>query len=179
VVELISALFEKYAEVRAYLLDRGEPSYAAEIEAIAPKVLLLASASYCETCVMETLVAYFAERMGAADAGVAFVQNKALERQYHAMFDWKTNNVNKFWSLFGPDFKQYAEQRLVGDDELRNDSRAFVELGRLRNQLVHGNYLAFTLEKTSDEILDLAIQADRFVTRLSEVLNEFQGESEP
>lgn len=41
------------------------------------------------------------------------------------------------------------------DPQLQSSIRAFLELGNLRNQLVHENFAVFPLEKTSGEIYQL------------------------
>lgn len=172
-IDIVRALFLRYEDVRSFLIEKGEPTFAAEVETLAPKVLLLASASYFESAIVDVIRQYFRDRMGDSDAGVAFVYQKALSRQYHTLFDWDGSNVNRFWSWFGADFKKYADDLVKADEGLSEDAKAFLEIGRMRNQLVHQNYLAYSLDKTSSEIYDLAVRADRFVQRIPGVLNGF------
>lgn len=174
-IDVIEALFGRYEEVRAFLLEQGEPTYASEVESIAPKVLLLASASYFESAVVGAVAGYFTARLGEGDIGEEFVRRKALERQYHALFDWTAANVNKFWSLFGPHFKTYAQAVVDADDQLREGVRAFLELGRLRNEMVHENYLTFALGKTSQEVVDLARLGNVFVARLVDLIDAYEA----
>lgn len=175
-IDTIRILFVRYEEVRSFLLQSGEPSFAAEVEGLAPKVLLLAAASSFESTVLDMIRSYFQDRMGSSDVGVEFVYQKALKRQYHTLFDWESSNVNKFWSWFGPGFKTYADALVRSDEAFSDDARAFVEVGRMRNQLVHQNYMSFSLEKTSQEIYELAVKADRFVQRLPTVLAGFPAD---
>ena len=175
-IELIQNLFEEYEAVRSYLVDQGELTFASDVQGIVPKVLLLASASYFEAAITGLIVNYYKLKLGDEDVGVTFVQLKALKRQFHTLFQWNAANVNHFWSFFGPNFKQYASDIVANDQELRDDARAFLELGNLRNELVHENYMAFVLEKTSQEVFDLAFRANRFVDRLPELL---AGYAEP
>lgn len=46
-----------------------------------------------------------------------------------------------------------------------------MELGRLRNELVHKNFAAFSVEKTPDEIYSLYLKANDFILYLSKKLN--------
>lgn len=39
-----------------------------------------------------------------------FLQKQALERKYHTLFEWDQKNANKFFGLFGGDFKKYVQQ---------------------------------------------------------------------
>lgn len=171
----ISSLHRSHSEIRQYLLDRKEVSYASAIEEITPKVLLLAAASMFEAEVTEGLVA-FAERQGASSVMREFLRRKALERQYHAMFDWTASNLNKFWALFGTAFATYARNLVRSDESLDKSIRAFIEVGSLRNQMVHLNYLVFELDKTADEVLATATAAYEFVSRLPAILDGFVEE---
>jgi hypothetical protein len=47
---------------------------------------------------------------------------------------------------------------------------AFLELGQLRNCLVHQNFAEYAIEKSSDEICDLCRQADEFVCMVEALL---------
>ena len=49
------------------------------------------------------------------------------------------------------------------DDQLDISVKAFLEIGRERNRLVHQDYGTFTLEKTADEIYKLYQAALTFV----------------
>jgi hypothetical protein len=59
------------------------------------------------------------------------------------------------------------------DLKLDNAIKAFLELGNLRNQLVHQDYATVPLEKTSDEIYQLYLDALYFVDAFPECLDEF------
>jgi hypothetical protein len=62
------------------------------------------------------------------------------------------------------------------DLKLDNAIRAFLELGNLRNQLVHQDYATFPLEKTSDEIYQLYQDALYFVDAFPGCLDEFASQ---
>lgn len=166
----IEALFAQYEDLRTYLVGQGQPSYASTIESIAPKVLLLAAASYFESQVVSAIVDHFTSRLGRDDPRVEFVKERALERQYHSLFDWKATNVNKLWAFFGPTFKEYAARAVDDDDVLSDGVRAFLEIGRVRNEMVHGNYLSYDLQKTGGDIMDLARRGDSFISRLGPLM---------
>ena len=46
-------------------------------------------------------------------------------------------------------------QETAGSDELKQSIKAFLEIGNVRNQLVHQNFASFSLEKTAAEIYAL------------------------
>ncbi len=162
---LIDSLKADHDALKAVLLA-SEPSLVSSTEGTMAKVLLLASASHLEQLTQEVILDYFEEVTGGRAAAVEFVRNKAIVRQYHTLFAWDKTNANQFFSLFGKDFKRVVEQVVKADGELDTCIRAFLEIGSLRNQLVHQNYAAFTLLKTADEIVDLYGKAMLFLDRL-------------
>jgi hypothetical protein len=93
----------------------------------------------------------------------AFVERKAISRQYHSYFDWKVRNANAFFALFGDDFKVVISKKLAGAPALREGMEAFMELGATRNNLVHLNFVTYPIEKTEVEIYDLYRKAVEFV----------------
>jgi hypothetical protein len=62
------------------------------------------------------------------------------------------------------------EARLKNDQALGDAIRAFFELGRERNRLIHQDLGQFVLEKTTEEIFGLYELAARFVEALPDLL---------
>ena len=106
---------------------------------------------------------------------VELVRNKVIVRQYHSLFDWNSNNANKFFSLFGADFKEFVTSRLEGES-MQEAVSAFMEIGRERNRLVHGDFGSFPMEKTADEVYELYQEGVRFVESLGRYFQEFEHE---
>ncbi len=170
---LVVSVHRLHADIRNFLLEHGELSYASAIEEVTPKVLLLAAASLFEDLLTRAILDFVD---GEASPLVReFVRRKALERQFHALFDWDRGNANRFWAFFGPDFANYAKELVAADQELDASVRAFIEVGSLRNQMVHGNYVTFELLKTADEVLASAALAHSFISRLPSILNGFDN----
>ena len=153
-------------------LRTERPSLAATADDIFSKYLLLASASYFEERVKATLLDYVAETTGGDERLVEFVRNTVTARGYHTLFDWSGSNANQFWRLFGESFRNRMRERVRQDANLDNSIRAFLELTRDRNRLVHGNIGAFSLEKTSAEIYNAYETALGFVETLPHLLRE-------
>lgn len=170
--ELVRRLYDDHAGLLAYLTSRGEISFATAIESSFPKVVLLAAASDLETRVTDALIDYFTRVTGSTRAAVSFVRNKAIARQYHTYFDWRGRSANQFFGLFGDEFKTKMKATMRLDGNLSEAISAFCEVGDLRNQLVHENYAAFTVEKTADEVHALYEKALVFVTRLPDLLDK-------
>jgi hypothetical protein len=167
---LVQRLYDDHRLLLQYLNERDEPSFVSALEGTLPKVLLLAAASHLEHRIQEILIDYFRVLTGECAGAVAFVHNKAVSRQYHTYFDWDRRNANRFFALFGPDFRQEMERRCREDAALAGAIAAFMEIGSLRNQLVHQNYAVLTLGKTSQELWDLYVRALEFVELLPRLL---------
>ena len=94
------------------------------------------------------------------------------------MFQWNRRNANYFYSFFGEEFASQMEQKVRDNDGLDDAVRAFLEIGNLRNQMVHGDYADFQLGKTVDEIYDLYTSATRFVSEFQATIREFIANSQ-
>jgi hypothetical protein len=101
---------------------------------------------------------------------LALVRIKALKRQYFSYFDWDNKRPGPFFSLLGEDIGERlkAESKI---DPLKSSVDAFMEIGFLRNCLVHQNFAGYVFEKTNEEVYALYRQASVFVTRVLEVLS--------
>lgn len=131
------------------------------------KSLLLSAASFFETRVREIIIRFVTSKSCGCNEVISFVKNKAIERQYHTYFDWKTaKNANTFFSLFGDEFKNIAVAEINGTVELQEGMVAFLEIGKDRNTLIHENFASFPLEKTSLELYEMYQKAQKFVDYL-------------
>ena len=169
---IVDSLKREHDAIVEFLREQSEPSFVIAMEATASKVLLLAGASHLEQELQEALAEYYKEVTGGEVRAVEFVRNKAMARQYHTLFDWEASNANRFFSLFGTEFKRLASEIISEDGELESNVSDFLQLGSLRNQLVHQNYAAFVLNKTTDEIYALYKGAEQFVERLPALLRQ-------
>ncbi len=170
---VIDTIYDEHLQIFKYLEDNGEISFANIIKDNFRRTLLLASASYFESKLTEDLESFFREHTKTADIVLQFIKNKAMTRQYHTYFVWDGKNANNFFSLFGPDFKQFAEKQVSGDEVLKQGIEAFLEIGNYRNMLVHQNFANFSVAKTIEEIYVLYGRAMYFVEKLDIIINEF------
>ncbi|MBS0586503.1 MAG: hypothetical protein JSS37_00750 [Proteobacteria bacterium] len=175
---LIDTLFEEQKGLAKFLRDQGQISYAQDIEGSLSKILLLSSASYFENRITNA-ISDFAERISKSnEALVSLVKNKAIERQYHTYFQWreKSRSSNSFFAMFGTSFRDSAKNYLRTTPNISEAEKAFLELGDLRNLLVHGNFANYPLEKTADEIYELYKKALQFVEYIeSKLSSEVNG----
>lgn len=137
------------------------------------KTLLLCAASHFEFKMTSDVVSFCAEVTKGNSLIPSLVKNKAVSRQFHTWFDWKSSNANSFYAMFGDDFRAHMIDLLKKDENLVKSVSDFLEIGRERNRLVHQDYGTFSLEKTAEEIFALYASAMIFVEYIPKALREF------
>lgn len=143
------------------------------------KVIVLSAASYFEHTIQDLLVEFVIKKTNNNIPALNFFKKKAIGMQYHTYFSWGEKNradkpgrnANSFFSLFGEDFKKQAEDRTKQSQDLNVAMKAFLEIGHLRNILVHSNFAAFNFDnKTTEEVVSLYQSGLSFVTFIEELL---------
>ena len=134
-------------------------------------MLVLSAASYFESKISELISKYAAKASGSDKRIVKLIESKVIERQYHTLFDWKANNTNTFWKLFGEETKESVRQKINGDEKLKTAEQCFIDLGRQRNLLVHENFAEFDVNITVEEIYKKYRQACNFISLIETVLD--------
>ena len=171
---VVDRLHEDFLGLLSVLDGVGEVSLRTVADENFRKSLLLAAASFFERRMTDTVLTFVEDTTNRNGLVSELVRNKAVSRQYHTWFEWDRSNANSFFALFGSDFRAFMKRK-VADDKLESAVRAFLELGRERNRLVHQDYGAFVLEKTTEEIHELYCQAMDFVEIVPSALREFDS----
>jgi hypothetical protein len=172
----VDTLFREQKELVAFLQSQGQLSFSQNVEALLSKTLLLSVASYFESRITTAITEYAGQVCNSDEALTSLVRVKAIERQYHSYFQWREGNrsVSPFFGMFGSTLKDLAKKELKSG-ELRSAVDAFLELGDLRNLLVHENFANYPLEKTADEIYALYSAAVGFVKYVEMKLSSKAG----
>ena len=166
----VDRLHSELKYLDAVLDANNEPSLRISAGETFRKSMLLSASSYFESRITEAVIQFCTEATGESSCLVAFIRNQGLKRKYHTLFNWDGVNANKFFALFGEDFRDQAKARIAADAALDEGVRAFLALGQDRNRLVHQDFGTFTLEKTAGEIMDLYRKALVFVDTLPTLL---------
>ena len=148
------------ANNRLQMLSRVEESFS--------KTLLIAVASYFEVQLTAIILDLYREMTEGSEALIEFVRKQGIGRRFAQLFQWETNgrpgrNANSFYRLFGPEFANYMKDRVTEDRQLDAGVKAFLEIGNLRNEMVHGDFADFQLNKNVDDIYELYISAILFL----------------
>src|ERR1017187_581964 len=170
---VVDRLHEQFTDLVKLLDGAGEPSLRAFADDSFRKSLLLCAASHFENELTSVLTSFVEAASNSNVLITSFMRNEAIGRQYFTLFNWDENNANQFFSYFGSEFRNYMKSRVKADAQLDESIRAFLEIGRERNRLVHQNYGIFTLEKTADELYQRYLQARKFVELFPRALKEF------
>ncbi|ACH39971.1 hypothetical protein Gbem_2968 [Citrifermentans bemidjiense Bem] len=177
----VEILNEEYKCIIAFLDGSGQPSLSSDVNKYFKKVITLSSASYFEHRIQEVLVRFISQESSGNTKVVSFFKKKAITMQYHTYFDWgeKDNpnkpgkNANVFFALFGEEFKRLASEEIKKDPILEESMKAFLELGHLRNILVHSNFAAYSFDnKNTEEIFLLYQAATKFVKFIEDKLTQ-------
>lgn len=165
----INALHQEYNELIEFCREHKQLSFEMYINDTYKRSLLLSAASFFETTISKAVYDFAGLRSRGNPELVALVNNKAIQRQYHTLFDWDSNNANKFLRLFGESFKQKA-RLLIQEKSLADAEIAFMTIGRERNILVHQNYIEAQVNNTFEEIFEKYTLACTFVEFLVQLL---------
>jgi hypothetical protein len=169
-MNIIKVLHTEMTDVLKYLAS--QPSMQSNLEKYLPKVYALAMASYFEKQLQDIIMQYVSRKSGGSSSLESFVRKRAITLQYHTYFDWGKKdqigqpgkNANAFFAMFGDDVKEKIQAEVREDASLDKAVQSFLEIGHIRNILVHSNFAAFNfVSKTTDELFTLFEEAERFV----------------
>lgn len=176
---VVDTLQQEYSLIVDFLSTKSQPSLASDVNKHFKKVLILSSASYFEHEIQNILTSFVANRSNDNVMVISLLKQKAIYQQYHTYFNWGTKNeptkpgknANTFFSLFGDDFKKEMEILIKQNVKLDESIKAFVEIGHLRNILVHSNFASYNFDnKTTDEIYSLYGKGLKFIEFVKEKL---------
>ncbi|WP_353046215.1 HEPN domain-containing protein [Mesorhizobium sp. M1380] len=134
------------------------------------KSILLSAASYFENA-LANIVEEFARNSSANTMVGDLIKARVISRQYQTWFDWDKNNANKFYQMFGDVFREHMTSLVRNRVQFDEAAKAFLEIGRDRNRLVHQDFGSFTVEKTTSEIYDQYKKARGFVEMVERELD--------
>jgi hypothetical protein len=135
-----------------YLKDQKQLTFYNEAENNFRKTILLSAASYFEKEFTDLLIEFAKSQSDDNEMIISIIKQRAINRQYHANFDWESANANKFFALFGTEFKAKMVLRVKEESDLDKSIKAFIEIGNERNKMVHQNFAEIVIDKTAEEI---------------------------
>lgn len=179
----VDNIWQEYVSVRDLLTKLKEVSALNDYTNTMRKVVILSCGSYFEHEMTEMLKGYVLEVSNGNEHIVSFLEKQAIQQRYYTLFDWgkqdeptqPNRSAKKFLKLFGNDFCAQVEAIVNEQQEVKDAQEAFLELGHLRNILVHSNFADYIYaDKTPEEIFSLYQKACKFIPFIREKLNENQ-----
>jgi hypothetical protein len=168
----IERIYLEITSIKEVVSRNGSPSDIIAFETIAAKSLLLAAASYFEKAILD-LIKNHAGNMSNSKAIVSFIDRQALNRKYHMLFDWESNNINKFIRLFGSNFNDFMTPKLT-EENVKNAVKEFMFIGQTRNDLAHNNFSEYSMQLTLEDIKTKYDVAFPLMAFLADSLKEFE-----
>jgi hypothetical protein len=147
----INLLFDDARRLSEVLQERGEISLDIATKSHLSKALLLSIASWFEFRLTSTVLKFAEIHSSNHPAMVSIIRIKAISRQYHTWFKWDRCDAGPFYALFG-ECGSVLKRAVAADPDIAKGQSAFLQLGDLRNQLVHENFATFPLTKTAEDI---------------------------
>ena len=174
---IIVEMMDEHRRLMEHVRTTGDISLQSRVEAHFAKTLWLSAASFFEYRITTDVEQIFMEATNGSHALVAFVHDKAIARGYSSWFNWDDSrpNANKLFRSFGPDFSETMKDKIRNDktEKLQKSISDFIELGRIRNDLVHRDFVTYNLDKTVDEVFALYESAIVFVNTFPVSLRQF------
>lgn len=170
----IDVFYNQSRAISDRLANLGEISLKATFDSLFAKSLLIAVASYFEGRIQKDITT-FVQEASLSPLVIGLIESKAISRQYHTYFDWKpeTKNANKFFRLFGDDFREFMQAEVKQNSELDSAVKAFLDLGMDRNSVVHLDFATNAAPKTADEVYQAYQIALQFVDAMPAKYREF------
>ena len=148
---VVDLLYRDFQELQDKI-DIAEVSLQTTLRITFSKSLWIAAASYFEVEVKKQILDFVRQASFGHRLVYELARIKVVDRQYHTLFQWSSNNASDFFGCFGEEFKHSMQQYVKDNEDYRDSIKEFMEIGRVRNSLVHQNYAQFHLEKTVEEI---------------------------
>jgi len=166
---IIDRTYEDTAALLSYLSERNEVSLLRTVDDTFRKTLVLSAASLFEQQISEAIQSYCARKSSSDACVIALIRNKAVKRQYATYFDWDNASAGPFFTLLGDDIGQNLKKESK-IDPLKSSLEAFLELGSMRNRLVHQNFAGYVFDSTNKEVYALYQRASVFVDKVLQAL---------
>jgi hypothetical protein len=149
---LISDIFEScHVELQA-LHERKDLSSYLDVHRLLTKSFLLSCASFYEEEISRIARAVL-DSGGHPTSVRNWLHAVAVEGQFYKWFDFRSaKNTNSFLAKFGGEFKESMRGLLDAKERRQKAERDFLDLCQIRNECVHRNYAAYSLDLTLPEI---------------------------
>lgn len=173
--ELINKIDLDFLDSKIFLEQNFKVSEKNSLEVLQTKVSILTLGTYIENRTYQVILEFLNKNNEVLLQ--EFLNNQALSRKFHTMFDFKSNNLNNFFRLFGNDFSDFMKNKVKTDDEFKDSISAFLNICIKRNVLAHENFYLTSIDLTLDEVYSKAEKIELFFKKFQEYSFEFSKEN--
>jgi hypothetical protein len=163
---IIDERYDECVDLIADLNARGALSQVQLVQELARRSLVVGAASLFEDILKALILDFVAHRSRNDSALMALVRVGFVERGFHQMFQWRSNNANSFFAYLGGELGADMKSECTRNSNLESGAKKFLELGDLRNSIAHQNFHTFYFEKTLQEAYEDYLAAKVFVDYL-------------
>lgn len=151
---LIKGIYDSCQVELEALVTRNDLSSYLDVAQLLRKSFLLSCASFYEDEVVR-LVRSILDHGNHSESVRSWLNRVAVEGQFYKWFNFRdAKNTNDFLSTFGSDFKKNVRGLLDARESRKGAERDFLDLCKKRNECVHRNYAAYSLDLTLPEIYE-------------------------
>lgn len=178
VSDAVGLVYREYNEMVS-TVGGSSPSALTALNRVYPKHILIAAASSLEDHVKVRLLPELFERYGNVEIR-EFLSASVLKRGYHGLFEWSNDSASKLFSAFGAEAKARFKERTRTDPIFDDGQRSFMQLGRLRNELVHNDYVSRSITVTPGDVHIMYKKSLGFLERIELIVfgdSDSDGES--
>ncbi|XDD45246.1 HEPN domain-containing protein [Leptospira sp. WS39.C2] len=170
--ELIQKIDSDFSDSKEFLEQNYKVSERNNLEVLQTKVSILTLGTYVENRTYEIIQEFLNSHKDSLL--YEFLENHALNRKFHTMFDFRSNNLNKFFGLFGDEFCDFMKTKTKIDEDFKNSISAFLEICVKRNTLAHENFYLTSIDLTLEEVYKKAENIELFYQKFQVYSAEFQ-----
>jgi hypothetical protein len=161
--KLLSGMYQSCCDELLALSERSGLSSYLDVNQLVTKSFLLSCASFYEDEI-STIIKNLINSHIKVDSVSGWIHNSAIDGQFYKWFDFRNNrNATSLFAKFGTQFKSNMRTLIDSKQSLKNAEIDFMELCQKRNETVHRNYAAYSLDYTLDEIYHKHLSAMKFI----------------
>lgn len=130
---------------------------------------------FCATSFEKKITSYLPQLLRIENCPVKnnFFYTMFLNRKYHTLFDWNSNNANCFIGLFSTEVKTKLSNLRDNNSEFKECEKAFINLGRFRNMIVHDGIINYSFPTKIEDVYHMFEQSLEFISIVFKEIDSF------
>lgn len=165
----IEELYESLKDQELRILREIEIADLQALQRVWVKYLILAASSYFEAEIKAHITEFVSHVSNKNASVLKIIKKQLLARHYHTIIDWKEETkLSSFCNFFSIDINKCADSEVR--IRLEAEFTEFLNLGILRNDLIHKDLITFNVELTIEDVYKKYKSANGFVRYFPKML---------